>query len=102
MEDKHPYEKYRQEMYPALKSKQEEFDLLGYPDITEEDIWTYLIQKKWKKVDADARQYEIIQDIMRVKVSDYMLFATTAALVEGENMKKDIAPGLEEFKDLFS
>ena len=53
-------------------------------------------------MNVDARQYEVIQDIMRVKVSDYILFATTAAMVEGENMKKDIAAGLEEFKDLFS
>lgn len=102
MAEKHPYEKYRQEMDPALKSKQEEFELLGYPDITVEDIWTCMIKKKWKKANAEVRQYEIIQDIMRLKVSDYMNFATTTALVEAENMKKDIAAGLEEFKDLFS
>ena len=102
MEAKHPYEKFRQEMDPALKSKQEEFDLLGYPDITEEDIWKYMIQKKWKKAKGEARQHEIIQDIMRLKVSDYMNFATTSALVEAETRKKDMAAGLEEFKDLFS
>ncbi|WP_455676124.1 post-transcriptional regulator [Pradoshia sp.] len=102
MEAKHPYEKYRQEMDPALKSKLEEFDLLDYPDITEEDIWAYLIQKKWKKANGEARHYEIMQDIMRLKVSDYMNFATTSALVEAEHMKKDLAAGLEDFKDLFS
>ena len=102
MAQQHPYEKYRQEMHPALKSQQEEFELLGYPEITEEDIWRCLIQKKWKKANAEARQYVIIQDIMQLKVSDYMNYATTAALIEGESMKKDIAAGLEDFKDLFS
>jgi len=44
----------------------------------------------------------VFQDIMSIKVADYMNYATIEALREGEAMKKNMASGLEEFKDLFS
>ena len=102
LEKQHPYERYRSEMLPALESKQEEFKLLGYPEVREEDIWMYLIKKKWKKPNPEVRAYEVFQDIMSVRVASYMNFATIEALKEGESMKKELASGLEEFKDLFS
>ena len=102
MEKQHPYEKFRSEMLPALESKQEEFQLLGYPEVKGRDIWMYLTKKKWKKANPEIRAHEVFQDIMSVKVADYMNFATIEALREGEAMKKEIASGLEEFKDLFS
>ena len=102
MEKQHPYEKFRSEMLLALESKQEEFQLLGYPEVKGRDIWMYLTKKKWKKPNPEIRAHEVFQDIMSVKVADYMNFATIEALREGEAMKKEIASGLEEFKDLFS
>ena len=102
MEKQHPYEKFRSEMLLALESKQEEFQLLGYPEVKGRDIWMYLTKKKWKKPNPEIRAHEVFQDIMSVKVADYMNFATIQALREGEAMKKEIASGLEEFKDLFS
>lgn len=102
MDRQHPYEKFRSEMLPALKSKKEEFQLLGYPEVQGNDIWMYLTNKKWKKPNPDIRAYEIFQDIMSVKVAHYMNYATIEALKEGEAMKKNMASGLEEFKDLFS
>jgi hypothetical protein len=102
LDRQHPYEKFRSEMLPALKSKQEEFQLLGYPEVQGNDIWMYLTNKKWKKPNPDIRAYEIFQDIMSVKVAHYMNYATIEALKEGEAMKKNMASGLEEFKDLFS
>ena len=102
MEKQHPYEKFRSEMLPALESKQEEFQLLGYPEVKGRDIWMYLTKKKWKKPNPEIRAHEVFQDIMSVKVADYMNFATIEALREGEAMKKEIASGVAEFKDLFS
>ena len=102
MEKQHPYEKFRSEMLPALESKQEEFQLLGYPEVEGKDIWMYLINKKWKKPNSEVRAYEIFQDIMSVKVANYMNYVTIEALKEGEAMKANMASGLDEFKDLFS
>ncbi len=31
---------------PALISKQEEFLLLGYDNVSQEDIWTFLLEKE--------------------------------------------------------
>lgn len=98
----HPYQIYRTEVSLALQSKKEEFNLLGYPDITEEDIWLYLTNKKWKKPQEGTRQYEIIQDIMSVKIADYMNYVTVEALIEGDAMKKNLGQNFEQFKDLFS
>ena len=102
MEKQHPYEKFRSEMLLALESKQEEFQLLGYPEVKGKDIWMYLTKKKWKKPNSEIRAHEVFQDIMSVKVADFMNYATIEALREGEAMKKEMASGLEEFKDLFS
>ena len=102
MEKQHPYERFRSEMLLALESKQEEFQLLGYPEVKVDDIWMYLTKKKWKKTNPDVRAHEVFQGIMSVKVADYMNYATIEALREGESMRKEMASGLEEFKDLFS
>ncbi len=102
LDKQHPYEKFRSEMLPALESKQEEFQLLGYPEVEGKDIWMYLINKKWKKPNFEIRAYEIFQDIMSVKVAHFMNYVTIEALKEGEAMKASMASGLEEFKDLFS
>lgn len=102
MDKQHPYEKFRSEMVLALESKQEEFQLLGYPEVEVNDIWMYLTKKKWKKPNLEIRSYEVFQDIMSIKVADYMNYVTIEALREGEAMKKNMASGLGEFRDLFS
>ena len=41
-------------MLPAIESKKTEFHLYGYTTVTEEDIWTYCVQKKWRKKDIEC------------------------------------------------
>lgn len=85
------YDSFRITVKPALRSKLEEFALFGYDKITEDDLWTFLISKKWKK-DTEAKQLHIIvNDVLAVKVGEYMNYATVGALkspnfFEGEGM----------------
>ncbi|MDP4083388.1 MAG: post-transcriptional regulator [Bacillota bacterium] len=79
MNESHIYNQFRYQVSPALESKLEEFQMLGYETISVNELWEYLIKKKWKKVKEDIRIYEIIQDILSVKVSDYMSYATIEA-----------------------
>jgi hypothetical protein len=79
MENSHAYDHFRTQVEPALASKLSEFGLLGYDSVTESGLWEFLQKKRWKKVKDEMRLYEVIQDIMAVKVSDYMSFATIEA-----------------------
>ncbi|MFJ5758147.1 post-transcriptional regulator [Neobacillus sp. NPDC093182] len=76
MEKSHAYNHFKNNVKPALISKLEEFRLLGYHDVSESGLWDFLTKKKWKKAKEDIRLYQIIDDILSVKVSDYISFTT--------------------------
>lgn len=79
MKHEHMYEQFRKNVRPAIKSKLEELEMLGYGAVTEEEMWEYLLNKRWKKPKEDARLYEIVADILAVKPGEYMNFATVEA-----------------------
>jgi hypothetical protein len=85
----HEYEHFRIRVRPALGSKLDEFQLLGYDTISEKELWDYLIRKKWKKMNSEKKLFEIVQDILSIKVSDYMSFATIEAYKSQELLLKD-------------
>lgn len=76
MENSHAYNHFRTGVAPALTSKLEEFRLLGYEAVTENELWEFLLKKRWKKIKEDIKLYEIIDDILSVKVSDFISYAT--------------------------
>lgn len=76
----HEYDRFRNEVKPALNSKVEEFTLLGYGTIQEQQLWDFLISKKWKKVKEDMKLYEVVDDIMSLKPGEYMNYASVEAL----------------------
>ncbi|MFC4320913.1 post-transcriptional regulator [Litchfieldia salsa] len=73
------FDQYRDEVQPALKSKLEEFILFGYDSVTEEELWQYLCKKKWKREREAKLLYQIVNDILSVKIGEYMNFATVEA-----------------------
>lgn len=89
MESSNKYNHFRTQVQPALTSKLSEFRLLGYGSVSEEDIWDFLTKKKWKKVKEEIRVYEVIQDILAVKVSDYMNFTTMESYKTAEFSLQD-------------
>ncbi|MFP7297506.1 post-transcriptional regulator [Neobacillus niacini] len=84
MEKIHAYNHFRSQVEPALISKLEEFRLLGYKEVSEGELWDYLTRKKWKRVKEEIRIYEIIDDILSVKISDYISFTTIEAYKHNE------------------
>ncbi|MEW9053749.1 MAG: post-transcriptional regulator [Neobacillus sp.] len=76
MEIGHAYDHFRTQVEPALVSKLEEFRILGYNAVSEKELWKYLTKKKWKKVKEEVKLYEIIGEILSVKVSDYLSYTT--------------------------
>ncbi|MGJ7920586.1 post-transcriptional regulator [Neobacillus sp. LXY-4] len=75
----HEYDRFRELVNPVLKSKAEEFKILGYQEVTEQELWGYLTNKKWKKTKEEIRLYEIVQDILSVQIGQYMSYATVEA-----------------------
>jgi len=61
-------EELKQRITPALKTKTKELKQNNY-NIKEEDIWNYLIKTKWKK-SKDLTLYDIINDIINIKIED--------------------------------
>ncbi|MBT2656797.1 MULTISPECIES: post-transcriptional regulator [Bacillaceae] len=76
MDNSHVNEDFRTQVQPALKSKLEEFRLLGVDSVREQGLWEFLVKKKWKKVKHEMKLYEMIQDILSVRVSDYLNYVT--------------------------
>lgn len=79
MDYSHVNEQFRTQVQPAIASKLREFRLLGIDSVSEGAFWEFLVKKKWKKVKSEMRLYEIIQDILSIKASDYVSFATIEA-----------------------
>jgi hypothetical protein len=96
MEINNNFEYLRNQVGPALQSKLEEFQILGYRDISEPQLWEYLLKKKWKKVKEEMKLHQAIQDIFSVKVSDYMNYAT----VESYKAAEFSLDNEEEWKEL--
>lgn len=84
VENGHAYDYFRIDVKPALVSKLEEFHLLGYDSVSESKLWTFLVKKKWKKTKEDIHLYEIIDDILAVKVSDFISFTTIESYKSAE------------------
>ncbi|HEY4552730.1 MAG TPA: post-transcriptional regulator [Bacillaceae bacterium] len=75
----HPYESYFHILGPALQSKAEEMAVLGYGHVTKEDLWGFLINKKWKKPAEGIRMYALVSDVLSLKPGEYMNYATVSA-----------------------
>lgn len=77
MDSQHVSE-WKEMIYPALKSKQEELQMLGYEQATPEDVWKCLSVKVWKG-EPEKRLYETVQDIFHLPSSVYLSYLTMAS-----------------------
>lgn len=79
MKMNHDLDRFRTEVQPAMKSKLEEFRLLGYEAVREEELWKFLLMKKWRKKQEGMKLFEIVNDIMTVKIGEFMNYSTVEA-----------------------
>ncbi|WP_078545405.1 post-transcriptional regulator [Litchfieldia alkalitelluris] len=91
------YEQFRETVKPALKSKIEEFKLYGYDSVKEDELWNFLCKKKWKRDRDEKRLYQVVEDILSVKVGEYMNYATVEAFKSPDFFKDQ---GLKELSKL--
>ncbi|MBY6270622.1 MAG: post-transcriptional regulator [Caldibacillus debilis] len=93
----HPYDIYREEVKEALRCKLDEFALLDFTEVTEDDLWEMLTKKRWKKPQEDIHIYQIVSDIMSVKPSDMMNFISALEMT-AENLFSE--ENREELREL--
>ena len=84
METSHINDDVRREVQLVLQSKLEEFSLLGYEQVSENELWNFLLQKKWRKINEPKLIHEIVADIMSIKVGEFFNYATIEAFKDAE------------------
>lgn len=73
------WEEMREYVQPAIQSKVEEFHLYGFDRASEAEVWECLKKKKWKRDEEPKEVREVINDILRLSISDYMSYITVQA-----------------------
>jgi len=92
------YEQFRENVRPVLTVKCEEFTLFGYDKVSEDELWNYLQKKKWKKETShDKLLYQVVSDIMSIKIGEYMNYATVEAFKSPDWFSEE---GREELEKL--
>ncbi|MFB5662197.1 post-transcriptional regulator [Alteribacillus sp. HJP-4] len=76
------YEVWKEEVWPALKSKKEEFEILGYGYASEEDIWESVIEKL-NKNKTEPRIHSLVNGILTYRLTEYMNRITISSYREG-------------------
>ncbi|SIS36685.1 post-transcriptional regulator [Salimicrobium flavidum] len=70
MEEKH-VEEWRSLVEPVVISKRNELWLLGYSNVTKDDIWNCLNKKVWKK-NKENHLHAVVQDIFHLQPHTYL------------------------------
>ncbi len=93
----HPYQQFYTKVRPVIESKLEEFRMVGLAAVTEEDVWSYLTNKKWKRPQEGIHIHELVSDILSLTSNQFM----TYQMVEAYKSPNIFAPISEnELKEL--
>ncbi len=76
------WEEVRKDVQHAILSKVEEFQIYGFDQAEEDEVWQCLLKKKWKKDVEPKATRELVNDILGLSISDYMSFITINAFKE--------------------
>jgi hypothetical protein len=94
----HPYQRYYLKVRPFLKSKREEFQMVGLNAVTAEDIWGTLTKNKWKRPQENIHLHELVADIVTFSSNQFMTFQMVEAY-KSPNLLEPLSE--EELKELF-
>ncbi|MGM9956363.1 MAG: post-transcriptional regulator [Peribacillus sp.] len=75
----HPYQRYYLKVRPFLKSKCEEFEMIGLEAVTVEDLWSTLTDMKWKRPQESVHLHELVADIVTFSSNQFMSFQMVQA-----------------------
>lgn len=70
-QDRQDYSRWRETLSPFIKSKKEEFELLGLNRVSEEELWRF-IESVLQKKKVEQRIHRVTEAVMSVSVNDYL------------------------------
>lgn len=69
------YEEIFTHVLPVLESKKSEFEVYQYKTVSEKDIWSFCITKKWRKKNVpEIPLYQMVNDILSISPAEFMTF----------------------------
>lgn len=77
---------------PALYSKVKEVRNLGFANITEKDIWNYLVNSTWK-TKRNLQLHDLISDILyadNIKINDYVMDKMKKLKTRNDNVDEEM------------
>lgn len=69
---------WKDTVYPVLRSKTEEFHLLGYDKATTEEIWECLMARM-ERQQGEYRLHQFVNEIFRLSANEFMNWLTISA-----------------------
>ncbi|WP_059102758.1 post-transcriptional regulator [Shouchella shacheensis] len=88
MEERQQFEAWREDVWPVLVSKRDEFHDFGYDRVTLDDLWAFTIDKLKKKKHY-IPLYAFVDFILSVQPQDYMTWITVNTYKEPTDWFKD-------------
>ena len=82
-----PFQSLYDKVLIVLDSKIEEFKYYGYKEITKDELWSYCIKKKWRKMNIEQlRLHEVVETIYHVSASEMMNYLQVTKLREQQSL----------------
>lgn len=83
-----PFSALYEKVQEILNIKVEEFQYLGYPSITPQDLWGYCIEKTWRKKDVEnLRLHELTSGIFGASASQVLNYLQVKDLKQPGDLK---------------
>ncbi|RSL29247.1 hypothetical protein D7Z54_32290 [Salibacterium salarium] len=83
--NKQQFDVWKSDVEPALKSKVEEYHLLGYKSADEEQVWN-CVMEKLEKIEEPIRLHVLVNYILTLKLSEYMNRITVSSYKESAKL----------------
>ncbi|MET3682518.1 hypothetical protein ABID56_000599 [Alkalibacillus flavidus] len=82
-------EHWRPELYDVIQSKVDELTILGYDEVSHDDVWRCLNQKVWRK-NKELTLHQVVQDILHMTDQLFMSYLTVQAQKEPGDLMEHI------------
>ncbi|PEJ51785.1 MULTISPECIES: post-transcriptional regulator [unclassified Bacillus (in: firmicutes)] len=63
----------------VIESKLDEFRMLGFDTVSEDELWECLEKTIWRKKEEEPKLFQLVEDILSLTVNDYMNYVRIEA-----------------------
>lgn len=63
---------FKPKLQVVIESKLDEFKMLGYDTVSEDELWQCLQNTLWRKNEEEPKLFQLVEDILSLTVNDYM------------------------------